>query len=113
MTATSITMNRHSIAQIIFVTLMIIFTVSSCKKPADVIDASNSNQPFSYSSDVLDKWMTMELRLMRNAVGIPNQAFSRHLVYAGIAAIESIGPGIPEHKYWSSKWNGLTGLPAA
>lgn len=55
--------------------------------------------------------MTMELRLMRNATGIPNQAFSRHFVYAGIAALESIGPGIPAHSHLSSKWNELSGLP--
>lgn len=85
---------------------------SSCNKPADVIK-SQSMHGFSYSSDVLDKWMTLELRLMKNATGIPNQAFSRHFVYAGIAALESIGPGLPAHDRWSSKWNGLTDLPTA
>lgn len=106
-------MNRHSIAQLFIATAMILITASSCKKSADVIaHTSNNNQTFSYPSDVLDKWMTMELRLMRNATGIPNQAFSRHFVYTGIAAFESIGPGIAGHEYWSSKWNDLSGLPA-
>jgi hypothetical protein len=69
------------------------------------------NPPYSYSGDVIEKWMTMQVRLMRNATGIPNQAFSRHYAYTGIAALESIAPGLPEYKKWSKKWNGLTGLP--
>ena len=112
MTTTSITMARHSIAQIFFATLMIIFTASSCKKTTDVINNSNSNQAAHYPPNVLDKWMTMEIRLMKNTTGIPNQAFTRHFVYAGIAAFESLGPGTSSHTHWSSKWNGLTGLPA-
>jgi hypothetical protein len=36
---------------------------------------------------------------------------SRHYAYTGITAIESIGQGLPAHSNWSSKWNGLTGLP--
>jgi len=112
MTTTSITMARHFIAQILFATVMIIFTASSCKKTTDVINNSSSNHFIPFPPDVLDKWMTMEIRLMRNATGIPNQAFTRHFVYAGIAAFESLGPGIPAHDYWSAKWNGLTGLPA-
>ena len=64
-----------------------------------------------YPAEVLDKWMTLQLRLMRNATGIPNQAFSRHMVYSGIVALESIAPGLPRGNKWEVKWNGLTGLP--
>lgn len=105
-------LTKRAIAQILFVTVIII-SVSSCKKPSTVVANSHSNQSFSYSSDVLDKWITIQLRLMKNSTGIPNQAFSRHLVYSGITALESIGPGVPAYNYWSSKWNGLTGLPRA
>ena len=56
--------------------------------------------------------MTMQLRLMRNATGIPNQGFSRHFAYSGIAAFESLKPGMTNQTaQWSDKWNGLTGLP--
>lgn len=112
MTKTSVKMNRQRIASF-FLAAVIGITVSSCHKnemntpPAN----SNSNQVSGYSSDVLDKWMTMQIRLMRNATGIPNQAFSRYYVYAGIAALESLAPGLPAHAAWSSGWNGLSGLP--
>jgi hypothetical protein len=56
--------------------------------------------------------MTMQLRLMRNATGIANHAFSRHFAYAGVAAFESLRPGLlAPGLQWSDKWNGLTGLP--
>ena len=101
-------MNRHSIALLILLTTVIL---DGCKK----IEGTRNKGPqaSSYSSDVLDKWMTMQLRLMTNATGIPNQAFSRPYAYAGIAAVESIAPGISAHNAWSMKWNGLTGLPEA
>ena len=47
----------------------------------------------SYSADVIDKWITMQLRLMRDAVGIPNVAFSRYYAYSGVAAFEALAPG--------------------
>jgi hypothetical protein len=60
---------------------------------------------------VIEKWMAMQVRLMKNTTGVPNQAFSRHYVYSGIAALESIAPGFPAYRVWTKKWNGLSGLP--
>jgi PAP2 superfamily len=88
-----------------------IFSLSACKKRDD--DDNKNNHVSVYSANVLDKWMTIELRLMRNATGIPNHPFSRHFAYAGIAALESVAPGLPPQERWSKKWNGLTGLPPA
>jgi hypothetical protein len=89
--------------------LSIIF--NACKKndhlPAFGVDAD----PSRYSSEVIDKWITMQLRLMRDASGIPNVAFSRYYAYSGIAALEALSPGMPLDESFSSKWNGLTGLP--
>ena len=110
MTQSSFRMSRQSIAFIILAVLTVSITLSSCKK--DPAPQNNSNQVSNYSSDVLDKWMTMQLRLMRNATGIPNQAFSRHYVYAGVAALEAVAPGLPAHANWTNRLNGLSGLPA-
>lgn len=103
-------MRRHSFALLIVLTASIAF-LSSCKK----VDTYRNNGPqaSAYPSDVLDKWMTMQLRLMTNATGIPNQAFSRPFAYAGVAAFEAIAPGVPSHQAFAKKWNGLTGLPNA
>jgi PAP2 superfamily len=108
---TSISLFKMTIPSFVFLlTAMFIFSLSSCKKKC----SDDDNNPVSvYSADVLDKWITMELRLMRNATGIPNHPFSRHFAYAGIAALESVTPGLPSDARWSKKWNGLTGLPSA
>jgi hypothetical protein len=75
-----------------------------------ISDATNAS---SYSADVIDKWMTMQIRLERDAVGIPNVAFVRYYAYSGVAALASLTPGIPQKDALTTKWNGLTGLPHA
>jgi PAP2 superfamily len=64
--------------------------------------------PFLYSADVIDKWMTLEIRIYKDATGIGNGAFSRPFAYSGISAYESIDPGLFS---WKQKYNGLTSLP--
>ena len=61
-----------------------------------------------YSSDVIDKWMTLETRIYKDATGIGNGAFARPFAYSGISAYESIDPGFFS---WKNKYNGLSGLP--
>jgi hypothetical protein len=88
--------------------------LSSCKKDDNGAGPyDNGGQPSSYSADVLDKWMTFQLRLMRNATGIPNQGFTRHYAYAGITAVQAMAPGLHGNANISHLWNGLTALPVA
>ena len=118
MSTTSLKMNRRSIASLVFTSIVTTIILISCQKGDTPILQEESTaiaqkgKPTGYSSDVLDKWMTMQLRLMRNATGIPNHGFSRHFAYSGIAAFESLKPGMTRQTaQWSDKWNGLTGLP--
>ena len=109
---TSFKMNRWSIASLFLTTVVTAIVLISCQKGDEPVISNLKGKPTSYSSDVLDKWMTMQLRLMRNATGIPNHGFSRHFAYAGIAAFESLKPGMNKQTaHWADKWNGLTGLP--
>src|SRR5215212_12215672 len=104
MTTTSIMLKGQAI--VLFFTIILL---SSCNKQNEFRKEKNeSNQTSTYSSDVIEKWMTLQVRLMKNATGIPNHAFSRPYVYAGIAALESIAPGLPAHAQWTKKWNGLS-----
>lgn len=104
-------MIRQSIAFLFLAVILSIVVLNSCQRGETRIN--QKRKPAYYSSDVLDKWMTMQLRLIRNATGIANQAFSRHFAYAGVAAFESIKPGLLGQFQWSDKWNGLTGLPVS
>ncbi|HET9747636.1 MAG TPA: hypothetical protein VFP97_18090, partial [Chitinophagaceae bacterium] len=114
MTTTSFKMNGRTFACLFIAAITSAIVLFSCQKGDDALVTENSlrSKP-SYSSDVLDKWMTLQLRLMRNATGIANHAFGRHFGYTGIAAFESLKPGMtPQLAAWSDKWNGLSGLPA-
>ena len=105
---------------ILFFAFLLHFS-TGCKKddssiPDNNVISSNSSDATnasSYSADVIDKWMTMQIRLERDAVGIPNVAFVRYYAYSGIAALESVSPGMPKNQTLTNKWNGLTGLPQA
>jgi len=67
----------------------------------------------NYPNDVLDKWISLQVRLMKNTTGLPNVAFTRHYAYSGIVAYESIAQGISDDKWLTIHWNGLSGLPQA
>ena len=87
--------------------MFILVAFGACKKN----DYPPHNESEKFGSEVIDKWITIQLRLMRNATGIPNQAFSRHFVYTGVAALESLSPDHVSYFKKFGKWNGLTGLP--
>jgi hypothetical protein len=98
-----------------FVTLILILGLSSCHKFDDIFNhqPGKGDKPNSYSSEVIRKWAALQVRLMKNATGVPNHAFGRHYAYSGVAAWESIAPGMPGYAQLKSEWNGLTGLPQA
>src|SRR4051794_33277852 len=91
---------------------LLVSSIPGCKKEDSVINKDNTISSYSsdaakassYSADVIDKWITMQLRLMRDATGIANVAFSRYYAYSGIAALESLTPGLPEKGALSSRW---------
>lgn len=101
---------KQSAFYLAFSAIILIALLGACKKNNDI--SQNDHHASTYSSEVLDKWMTLQLRLMRNATGIPNHGFARHFAYSGITAFESLAPGLPGNSVWRSKWNGLTGLPS-
>src|ERR1700745_3542246 len=111
--------NRHTIYCTLFCMIFLSFSFFSCKKTevplsqnaessSDLLINKNASQ---FSSEVIDKWITMQLRLDRDAVGIPQVAFFRYYAYSGIAALESLTPGLPKMNALTDKWNGLTALP--
>lgn len=105
-------MKKNNLFNLILPLLLMtgIVLVSSCSKPNN---HPPEKGPGSFGPQVVDKWMTVQLKLMRNATGIPNHAFSRHFTYSGIAAFVSLSPGLTQYgSSWNNKWNGLTGLPA-
>src|SRR5215470_9563028 len=48
----------------------------------------------SYTSQVLDRWMSMQISLMGSTPAVFNGPFVRIFSYTGLAAYESLYPGI-------------------
>src|SRR5882757_9973570 len=85
--------------------VMAIVCITGCRKePGFRVDLP----PSLYSADVIDKWMTLEIRMYKNATGIGNGGFARPFAYSGISAYESTDPGFLS---WKHKYNGLSDLP--
>src|SRR4051812_27477941 len=93
--------------------------ITGCKKEDSVIkenkatssNSSNATNACSYSADVIDKWLTMQIRLDRDAIGIPHVAFSRYYAYTGLAAFAALAPGTDVGASFNGKLNGLSSLP--
>jgi hypothetical protein len=76
---------------------------------------ADKNPPASsYTSQVLDKWMTMQMQLMSTTPALFNGPFVRIFSYTGLAAYESIYPGISsksEYKFSTETLNGIPPMP--
>ena len=68
-------------------------------------------QTKTYSSEVVIKWMNMQIRLMAATTGVANVTFTRPFAYSGIALYESVVGGMPNYQSIANQLNGLSGLP--
>lgn len=98
--------NRLPVNQLLICFIIMMVSFTSCHKTDNSF--RNELSPHDFSSDVIDKWMTLEIRIYKDATGIANGAFARPFAYSGISAYESIDPGLAS---WKNKYNGLSGLP--
>jgi len=98
-------LQQQSTKKILLLLLVAIGGLAGCRKESGL---HREIPPSYYSSDVIDKWMTLEIRLFTKATSILNGAFARPFAYSGICAYESIDPGLAS---WKNKYNGLSGLP--
>jgi hypothetical protein len=107
----------------ILLTGISIFIFSACKKQIDqpsgqdqiaaaAKDHGHLKQTNTYSSDVVYKWIDMQLRLMRTSSpfigGLP---VSRVFGYTGIALYESVVPGMPAYQSLSGQLNQFPDMP--
>ena len=117
-------MRKNFINQAIIVLMALSATFFSCQReietkqrPGEIATAANQNkehghlkQTKTYSSEVVLKWMDMQLRLMQTSSpfigGLP--AF-RPIAYTGVALYESVVPGMPAYQSLSGQ---LTEMPA-
>jgi hypothetical protein len=90
---------------------MITLLVMSCSK--DDIRVDQTPLAKKYSSDLVVKWLEMDLEMMRVPLetGAASQAAERVLAYNGIALYEAVVHGIPAHRSLGGQLTSLPGLP--
>src|SRR6266487_1073510 len=78
------------------------------------ISEPNDKSPLasSYTSNVLDKWMEMQIKLMSTTIANFNGPFVRIYGYSGLAAYESIFPGIQKNSSYLFSATALNNIPA-
>jgi len=76
--------------------------------------SASVNSPFasSYTSEVLNKWMEMQIQLMSTTIANFNGPFVRVYAYTGLAAYESILPGIQKNSSYLFSPSLLNKIPA-
>ena len=112
------------ILSIAFTTFIVALFISSCQKqvdkpyqpkPEESTTANQNNeyghlqQTKTFSSEVVLKWMAMQLRVIQNTPGMPPATNSRLFAYSGVALYESVVPGMPSYQ---TLYGQLTNLPA-
>src|SRR4030095_8322364 len=104
---------RKKILSAGFATLFVALFISSCQKQIDKpyqpkpeeSTAANQNslpghlkQTKEFSSEVVLKWMNMQLRVIRTTAGMPPPTNSRFFAYSGVALYESVVNGMPDYQ---------------
>ena len=105
-----------------------LFAIVSCQKETRQVPAveelstaaNNTNrsghlqQTKTYSADVVIRWLNMQLDMLRVplAPGTGSQAADRALAYCGIAAYESVVPGMPAYQSLTNQLNGFPEMPS-
>jgi hypothetical protein len=82
------------------------------RKVQATIFSDRSSLASSYTSEVLDKWMAMQIRLMSNTPASFNGPFTRIYSYTGLAAFECVLPGISKKSDYLFSTASLNGIPA-
>ena len=113
---------------LLLVSLLFIATISCQKElkqasPSEELStAANSTkehghlqQTKTFSSDVVVRWLNMQLNMLRVplAPGTGSQAAERALAYCGIAAYESVVPGMPAYQTLTHQLNDFPDMPLA
>lgn len=73
---------------------------------------STTNEVAKYSSEAPIAWVQLQLVLTTKTPGWTPPVTSRAYGYVGVAAYESVVPGMPDSKSLVGQLNGLTSLPA-
>lgn len=89
--------------------VLIIIVLTSSRKGDNPNPAPLPKQ----DSRLINDWIGVHIRLIRNTTGVTHIAYSRHFSYTGVALYESLVKGTPQYKNIANCLNGTIQLPSA
>lgn len=94
-----------------FMLWIVITTMLACKKNPHQNYSPNAT---AYSSEVVTKWLNMQLNLLRVplAAGTGTQASERAQAYCGIALYQALIPGMPGHRSLTGQLTDFPEMPS-
>jgi hypothetical protein len=101
-------MKSHFLLKMIPIWSLLIFSLQKVQAEETSLPASD------YSAAVLNKWMSLQIRLMATTPHRLNGPFVRGFSYSGLAAYYSVAPGIPRSStswFSADRLNNLPALP--
>ena len=118
-------MKKKFLLLALFISIASIFF--SCQKQIDKqaqqeeistsINSNNENghllQTKTFSSEVVLKWMNMQLRVIQTTAGMPPATNSRLFAYSGVALYQSVVPGMPAYRTLHGQLTNLPAMPSA
>jgi hypothetical protein len=108
----------------IFVVLFLFTTITACQKtevtspsPVDAGKARNDGsnghlkQTRTFSSDVVKKWLGVQVPLLYNPPSSYGVNAGRYMAYCGVALYEAVVPGMPAYQTLYGQLNGMPEMP--
>src|ERR1700759_1240876 len=81
----------------------------SCHKDSN--EDKNQQQTKAYSSDVVKKWLAVQVPLLYSPAVSYGVNAGRYMAYCGVAVYESVVPGMPDYKSLYGQLNEMPQMP--
>jgi len=83
----------------------------SCKKESDQETNGHLQQTKTYSSDVVKKWLGVQLPLLYSPAVSYGVNPGRYMAYCGVALYEAVVPGMPSYQSLYGQLNEMPQMP--
>lgn len=92
----------------ILLALSFLIAALSCGKTEDPLYPSPLH---NQKSELIQTWIDLHLKVIKNTSGVSHVAYSRHFAYTGVAVYEALVHGDPQYKSIATSLNGGLQLP--
>ncbi|MGZ8503720.1 MAG: vanadium-dependent haloperoxidase [Chitinophagaceae bacterium] len=93
-----------------YLLFLLAVTAFSCQKEDYLKNGSTLKNS---DAKLVNDWIDIHLKVIKNTTGITHVGFSRHFSYTGVALYETLEKGDNQYKSIAGKLNGAVQLPAA